>query len=86
MCIFNTSVFFVCVCAVCPMIENVDGNFLFVYIFYMWHVMGHTHRCMSSEDAHVAKEIEIEFAFKQTHQHKLTHKFFVIGSCASMDN
>jgi hypothetical protein len=41
---------------------------------------------MSSEDAHVAKEIEIEFAFKQTHQHKLTHKFFVIGSCASMDN
>jgi hypothetical protein len=41
---------------------------------------------MSSEDAHVAKEIEIEFAFKQTHQHKLTHKFFVIGSCASMGN
>lgn len=52
----------------------------------MWHVMGHTHRFMSSEDAHVAKEIEIEIAFKQTHQHKPTHKCFVIGSCESMDN
>ncbi len=52
----------------------------------MWHVMGHTHRCMSSEDAHVAKEIEIEIAFEQTCQHKLTHKCFVIGACASMNN
>ncbi len=58
---------FVCVCGLLYD-RKCRWKFSICVRLYMWHVMGHTHRCMSSEDAHVAKEIELEFAFNQTHQ------------------